>query len=182
MRSGKGQAFVIGSLIFSTLLILLFLATGPSILGSKTNANKFFSQTLEESTDIMNDAMRDNRSIGHTKRRMYSYNQFLERKSKEKGIKYRSYDLIVLPGKGDAAFINYYKHELDAKLWIDGSWTNITVSPEQSFETSFPTGKVSIKLIVQGEGSHSFDAVSPRLVKHSIMESEDENWENTLLG
>lgn len=172
-----------GSIIFSSLLILLFASSGPSVLGSETNTQRFFGQTLDTSSDVFNTAMQENRSIEKAKRRMYSYNRFLERKSLEKGISYRSYDIVVLPEKGEAVFINYYPTSLDTRIRINGDWNNQTVQTSQSRQFSFKSGKTDVNLVVDNlNDEHSFTASNPKLVKHSVMESGDETWENTLLG
>lgn len=179
----KGQVFILGSVLFSVFLLLVFTITGPSLLSAPTNTQLFFSQTLEESSTSFNNALEQNHSSEHIERRLYSYDRFLERASRKKGIEYSAYNLIVLPSKGKAVFINLFPSSLDARLKTGGSWTNQTVAPEQSFSTSFTPGTVHVKLVVDGRNeSHSLDAATPKLVKHSVMNSTDESWENTLIG
>lgn len=176
----KGQAFIMGSVVFSLLLILPFLATGPSIQGPGTVTRHFFSHTLDKSSVALNEGLSENRSIGKAKRTVYSYDRFLERSSLEKGIDYYSYTLVVLPDKGEAVFINYFDSSLDVKLYT-GSWTNQTVAAKQSLVTSFSSGTVKVDLEVKGN-NHEFDAATPRMLKHSVMNSTGESWKNTLLG
>ncbi|MFB6166995.1 MAG: hypothetical protein ABEJ62_01905 [Candidatus Nanohaloarchaea archaeon] len=179
----KGQSFVIGAIIFSLLVVLVYLNTGPELINPGASTQGFFSQSLEESSSAFNDALEDNRSAKYTARRMQSYDRFIERTAKEKGITYSSYTLVLLPGEGEAGFINHYPGSLEARLKTGGGWKNETVAPGQSFYTSFSPGLQHFHLEIAGRNeTYSLDAATPRIVKHSMMESSGETWENTLVG
>lgn len=179
----KGQSFIIGAMIFSLLILLVYLNTGPELINPGSSTQNFFSQSLEESSDAFNDALEKNSSAEYVTRRMQSYDRFLERTSREKGIEYSSYSLVILPQEGEAGFVNLFADSLDVRLKTGSGWTNRTVDPRQSFYTTFNPGLQHVHLDVAGRNeTYSLDAATPRLVKHSVMKSSGETWENTLVG
>lgn len=183
INKGKGQSFVIGAVIFSLLATLVFLSTGPELLDPGIKTRNFFSQTLQESGNTYNTALKQNTSVVHIRRRMQSYDRFLDRQSLERGIEYSSYSLIIHPDRGEAAFLNMFPENLEVKLRINGDWHNRTVAPKQGFSTSFKPGIASVHLKVKDrEENYRFDSSTPKLVKHSVMVSSGETWENTLVG
>lgn len=181
--SRKGQSFIIGALVFSLLVTLVFLSTGPSIVSPDATTQGFFSQTLEESSNAFNNALLENQSATHVRQRMQSYDRFVERQAVSRRIEYSSYSLVVIPERGEASFLNYFPAALDVSLRLDGDWTNRTVASGQGFTTTTTPGKISVYLeIPERDEEYRMDAGTPRLVKHSIMESSGEKWENTLVG
>lgn len=179
----KGQSFIIGAMIFSLLVALVFISTGPMIRSTDTSTKEFFSQTLDESTRAFNDAIVENVSAHHLRRRMQSYDRFIERQALSRGIDYSTYSLVIVPSRGEAVFFNAFPQTLKVSLLTDSDWKNRTVGPGQGLSTTFSPGQVSVKLLVENRNeSYELDASSPRLVKHSVMEASDEKWENTLVG
>ncbi len=178
----KGQTFILGSIIFSLFLVIAFIATGPVILTPETGVSTYFSQTLGESSNVFNHALEKERSAEHISTRIHRYDRFVERRALEKGITYETYTLVVLPQEGEARFTNLMDEDLDVSLYT-GSWEDYEIEQGQNLSTTFEPGTVSVELVVDNlDKEHSFDASTPRLLKHSVMESEGERWENTLLG
>ncbi len=180
----KGQVFILGSFIFISLFLTVVLSTGPVITNNPTpDTPDFFSQTLDETSTVFNKALEENRSIQHVKRRLYSYDRFLERRSKAKGIEFSSYHVVLMPDEGEAAFINYFDRSLDIKMKAGDKWSNATVESLQSNMTSFEAGRTELTLIVDElDGDHTMEAATPKLLTRSQMESSDETWINTLVG
>lgn len=177
----KGQSFIIGAMVFSLLVTLVFISSGPTLRNPDTGTKEFFSQTLDESSNVFNNALEENTSAGHLRRRMQSYDRFVDRQATSRGIDYSTYSLLVVPEEGKATFFNGFQGTVDVSLRTDGNWKNQTVAPDQGFSTSFSPGKVSVKIEVKNrDESYELDAASPRLVKHSVMKARDETWENTL--
>lgn len=178
----KGQSFIIGAVVFSLLAALVYLTTGPTLLGPGIGTQKFFSHTLSESGEAFNDALEENSSATHIRRRMESYDRFVERQALSRGIDYQSYTLVVLPDEGEAEFYSFYTSEMWANLSIDGDWTNRSLTEGQGFEKEFTPGQVELHLVTGENESTSLTAATPALVKHSVMESSGERWEDTLVG
>lgn len=183
MKKREGQSFLMGSIVFSLLATLVFLTTGPTLLGPGINTQQFFSQTLGESSHAFNDALAEEKSATHIRRRMESYDRFIERQSLARGIDYSSYSLILLPGEGEAVFYSFYPGLLDINLLVNGDWTNRTIAPGQGFTESFSPGRAKIYLEAPDRNdTASLEASNPGIVKHAVMESEGERWENTIIG
>lgn len=180
----KGQVFVMSSVIFSSILLLSFVSTGPVFTGNPTpDTQEYFAQSLEETTAAFNSALQDNFTIEKAERRVYSYDRFLERRSKPKGIDYRAYHVLVVPESGNATFVNYFNRSVGIELRVDGSWKNTTVYPLNSTEKNFSPGRVNVHLEVDSfNNTHDFDAASPRILTYGEMESEDETWKNSYIG
>lgn len=179
----KGQSFIIGAMVFSLLVTLVFISTADTFRNADTSTREFFSQTLEESSSVFNTALEDNQSASHLRRRMQSYDRFVERQSVTRGIDYSSYSLIVIPGKGELVFFNSFPGPLDVSIRTNSDWKNRTVGSGQGLSKTFSPGKVSVNLEVESRGeSYELDVASPRLLKHSVMKATDEKWENTLVG
>jgi hypothetical protein len=179
----KGQSFIIGAMVFSLLVTLVFISTGSTLRNADTSTRDFFSQTLDESSNAFNDALEDGKSADHLRRRMQSYDRFVERQALSRGIDYSTYSLVVVPDRGEAAFFNAFPGTLEVSLRTEGNWKNRTVGPGQGLSTTFSPGQVSVNLVVENrDESYELEASSPRLVKHSVMTASDEKWENTLVG
>lgn len=182
MAVRKGQSFIVGAVIFTAVIALAFTTTGPSL--SDDGSTKFyFGQTLEKSASAANTALKNNKSIDSVKRSLYRYDNFLERRSKTRGITYISYSLFLLPEEGKGVFINRYGEELQPRILIDSNWQNFTVRSSENHRFSFTEYSRSYTLnFTDKEDSYRFYASTPKLLKKSVMESENERWENTLVG
>jgi len=179
----KGQAFIIGAVIFSLLLLLVFTTTGPKIVDQPAETQPYFFKTLSESSSIFNSAMEENYSIRYVRSEMQSYDSFVERRSLEKGIDYSSYDIVVFPKKGEAVFTNKMDENLDVRLKTDDWENDSSLGTGQSLNNSFPSGTISIDLrLAERDENHTFTASTPKLLKKSVMDSEGETWEDVLLG
>lgn len=182
MAGRVGQVFVMAAVIFSALVLLAFLPIGPSLSRvADPNFRLYFGQSFQETSEVYNQALADNRSALSAERALYRHNRFVEERAGDKGIDYRGYQLAVLPGKGEAVLINYQERSESVKVLAAGTWTNETLESRQSIRVEFPAGKRHFGLRIAGD-QYSFDAATPRIVYWAEMEATGETWENTYIG
>lgn len=178
----KGQVFVIGALIFSSLLIATFSAIDTSVESPESLFNTYYSQSLSETSTAFNNGLEESNDPDHLRRKLYSYDRFVESRASEKGVRYSSINFIVLPSKGEAVLINYRDQPTDVKISLNGDWTNTTVDAYQWLDLSFNPGTVGVRVKVENPPiDKSFDASTHRLMNYARMERENEIWSNSVV-
>ncbi|WP_414836494.1 hypothetical protein [Candidatus Nanohalococcus occultus] len=178
----KGQAFILGTVVFTSLFLIALLPSGPQIRsGDTSNIQSFFQKSFNEQKKMFNNEIGRNNSAKHLTRKLYVYNQFIKQSTGLKGGSYRSYQFFVLPGKDEGVFINFQPENIDVSVF-DGAWENTTVESFQYEEYSLNTdGNVSLELT---EKSHSYEfrAYKPRLVFWMEMRRQTQSVENRYTG
>lgn len=177
----KGQAFILGSVIFTSLFLLAVLPSGPQIRsGDSANIQSFFHKSLDEEKRAFNQELKQNKSADHLKRKLYVYNQFIKQSIGLKGGSYRSYHFFTLPENGEAVFINYQDEKTDVGVY-DGSWNNSTLEPYQFKEYSISEGNVTLEV---SKPDHSYDLrnFKPSLVLWMKMTRQSQTVEDRYTG
>lgn len=177
----KGQIFVIGAILFTSLIIILFLTTAELPPESDTGETKhLFENSMQKAPEKLNQAIKQNKSIETVSEHLYSLNRFIERSSISKGTEYGSSQLAVLPQEGKTVFINYRNSNEDLRLKINDDWHNVTVLPKQQFTEGFDPGKTEFRIYLPEKGiDQKFTASSPRLFNMMKMSSQNQIWINS---
>lgn len=177
----KGQVFSIGAIIFSSLLLLTVFAFQGQEYRSGDTVKNYFSNLLEKQPEVLNQQLKQNYSAEKIERKMYSFNRFAKTASSRKGLEYSSFQLLVLPEKEKALFINYRPNSTTLNFTA-GTSTEITVQPLQNRETGispdissfkFYSGELDINETVEVDG--------PTLIGHMHIWNSDEEWRNYII-
>lgn len=183
-NSSKGQVFTITATLLISLIILLFITTVdiPQQQDSSTFKN-WFDNSFQNVPFVFNEAIEERNSIENTRNDLYSYSQFIERRSRSKGIVFSSSYLLVLPEDGEAIYINYQDSSIDANLKTGSSWTNSTISSMQNLKVSYTSGRTDFRLIVPSHNvDETFTASNPRVFSRMRMSSNNQIWINSALN
>ncbi|MFB6215535.1 MAG: hypothetical protein ABEJ72_00980 [Candidatus Aenigmatarchaeota archaeon] len=176
----KGQVFIIGALLFSSLMLMVFFATGNVVQGQSSSLfQDYYSQSFSETATVFNQALEESSDPEYIKRELYSYDRFVEVRSNQKGIDYSSMNFFVMPQKGKAVLINYQDTSVEANVSFDGNPQNVSVGSGQWHEFSFTKG--TVKVVLETDKPFidtNFDTSSPRLVNYARMARENEIWTN----
>lgn len=158
-----GQVFVMSAIIFSSIVLLAVISTQQA---TTTNNNAdfqtYFQSILERQPEIVDAGLKNNYSIASAKREAYSFNRFVERRSTSKSLSYNALQLIMLPEKQEAVFINYRREMTSFNLYGD-SWTNETLNPYQSAAFAIQ-GEGEYRLIIEEANvDRKFNASKPSI-------------------
>lgn len=178
----KGQAFVLGAVIFTSLFLVALLPSGPSIQsGGSASIQEFYDRSYQQRINVFNQELAENRSVDHVKRKLYVYDRFIERSAGRKGASFYSYDFLVLPEDGEALFINHMDREIEVDV-NDGSWTNTTVEASQFQEYDISSGENVTVRIPEFSNTHELSAEKPSMAFWMRMERQSQSVERTYTG
>lgn len=183
-KSSKGQVFTITATLLISLIILLFISTtNISQEQDSTTFKNWFDNSFQNIPEVFNGAIKEHNSIENARNDIYSYNQFIERRSRSKGIVFSSNYLLVFPEEGKATYINYHDSSVDFNLKTGSSWTNSTIDSMQNLEISYSSGHRDFRLVVPSHNiDESFKASNPRIFGRMRMSSNDQVWINSALN
>lgn len=176
----KGQAFIIGALIFTALSLLVLTTSLQDFTTADSEApRRFYERALLEVSEPMNQEIDSDYSIKTLTREIYGFNSFVERRAAQKGMEYNAVQIIVVPDSNKARLINYREKEKQFNLSINGDWKNKSVKSGNWLESSFTGEKATVKIIIPSESySKEFDAYSPRLFHRVEISDLNEIWVN----
>jgi hypothetical protein len=182
VKRRKGQVFSLAAILFSGLVVLAMLPSGPSIQ-NQANNRESFQQIASEKTDAFNAALSENKSVKQLRENMYQFNRFNDLRSGRASSSYRSVDAMILPAEGKALVINYRPSKLNYSLYVADSWINQTLDPRQYNSTDFTPGNTDVRLEIEPVSESAiFNATRPRHYYWLRIESDDETWENSFVG
>lgn len=178
----KGQAFVLGAVIFTSLFLVALLPSGPSIQsGGSSNIKGFYDRSYQQRINAFNQELAENGSIDHVKRKLYVYDRFIGRSAGRKGASYMSYDFVILPGKGEAIFLNHADRDLEVDVY-DGSWNNSTVESSQFKKYDLSATDNVILHTPELTNTHQIIAQKPSLAFWMRMKRQSQSVERTYTG
>lgn len=184
LGSSKGQVFTVTATLLISLIIIMFIST--TNLQPEQDSSTFrnwFDKSFENIPNVFNSAIEEENSINNAKKDIYSYNQFIERRSRSKGIDYTSSYFLIFPDSGEAIFINYQESDKEVNIMTGSSWSNTTVGPKQELELSYTPGQTDFSLIIPSDDiDESFTASNPRIFGRMRMSSNDQVWINSGLN
>ena len=182
--TSKGQVFTITATLLISLIIVLFISTID--VQPEQNSNNFrnwFENSFQNIPNVFNIAITEENTLNNAKKDIYSYNQFIERRSRSKGIDFTSSYFLVFPDSGEASFINYQNSEKEVNIMTGSSWSNNTLGPKQELELSYTPGQTGFRLIIPSDDiDESFTASNPRIFGRMRMSSNDQVWINSGLN
>jgi len=181
----KGQVFVISAVLFSSLVVLLFLTTADtSQIQQQNTVRDFYDNVFNGAPEKMNSGLEKNYSIRSARNSIYSYSRFIDRSSASKGIKFEASYLVVMPQKGRSLFINYQDSSEKLRLYNSKTgWKNNTVTSKQYIENSFSEGSTDFRVLIPGKNvDRNFTATSPRLFSSMKVSAQNQIWINSELS
>jgi len=183
-NSSKGQVFTITATLLISLIILLFITTTDISQEQDSSTFKnWFDNSFQNIPFVFNGAIKEHNSIENARNDLYSYNQFIERRSRSKGIVFSSSYLLVFPKDGKATYINYQDSSIEINLKTDSSWTNSTIDSMQNLKVSYTSGQTDFRLIVPSHNvDEAFTASNPRVFGRMRMSSNNQIWINSALN
>lgn len=182
MEMRDGQAFILGSVIFTSLFLIAVLPSGPQVeSGSSGNIQDFFLKSFDQQKQMFNHEMKENQSADHLKRKIYVYNQFIQQSAGLKGGSYSAYHFFLLPEKGEAVFINFQDRETDVSVH-DGSWNNSTIKSYQFRKYSIEAdGNVTLE-VSNPDHSYELRSFKPMLAFWMKMTRQSQSVEDRYTG
>ncbi len=179
----KGQTFIIGAVILASLVIMVYSSySGFFTQPSTDETQRFFERTLHEPGDTFDRALKENYSVKYVEEELYSWNSFVDRRAREKGMEYGAVNLFVIPERGKTVLINYQDSAQEVNLTVNGDTLRTEVEPLQKKEKSFSSSSASINLEMRDKGiNRSFDAYNPRILTFTEISTTDERWRNHVL-
>ena len=178
----KGQTFIMGTVIFSGIMMLVLFNAGPEFLTDpESHARDLFTQSLEETSHALNEGLQNSDNINDWKKDTYSYESKINSFAQGRGLEYGSYILIFKPDAGEAVFINYQMESVQMELEINGEFYSENVEARQNFQSSFDPGAANMNLTVDGR-EHSHSKSTPGFIKRSYMENDQERWTGSMTG
>lgn len=178
----KGQTFIMGTVIFSGIMMLVLFSTGPEFLTDpESHARDLFTQSLEETPHALNQGLQNSESIDDWKKDAYSYESSINSFASGRGLEYGSYILIFKPDSGEAVFINYQLESIETEIEINGDSQSETVEALQSFQVDFEAGSADIELNVEGR-EHSHSKSTSGFIKRAYMANNQERWTGSITG
>lgn len=184
MELNKGQSFTMSAVILSaTMIIIAVNVNFGSFHTEGTTKQDYFSQKLDQKPSVFNQAIRNNYSNKNIKKDVYTYNRFIERDSRSRGLDYKALNFYILPEKGEYSVINYHNNSTEFSIMIDEVNENLTIEAFQWYEGDFEPGLKEVNVEFTEEGiNESFNASTPRSVNFMKMESEQEKWVNHVVN
>ncbi len=183
-RVRKGQTFIIGAVILASMIIMLYSTQiGVITTAESDEPRRFFERTLQEPSQVFEDAVKENRSVRNVKKELYSWNKFVSERARIKGLQYRAIHVFTLPSQGKTVVVNYQDSSQDLNLTVNGVKRNTDVGPYQFLTESFSGDKASVKLSLDGEEfSRSFESYNPRMLTFAEISSDGEIWRNHIIS
>ncbi|MFB6245045.1 MAG: hypothetical protein ABEJ03_01730 [Candidatus Nanohaloarchaea archaeon] len=182
LKTRRGQAFILGGVIFAALFLLAASPSGPSIeSGGSSDIRSYFQGAFQAERKLFNDEIGNNRSPEYLKRKIYVYSQFLEQSSGLKGAEFDSYHFLAVPDKEKAIFINYREEEASLTYW-NSSKHSFTVGSMQNQVLKIEEDQ-EINFTVEDLGrSHRIDLTRPRLVYWIKMRRDQQTVQRSYTG
>lgn len=166
----KGQVFVMSAVIFSALALLAITSTQQTYTStSEADIDTYFQSVLTQQPEIVDAGLKDGYSIESVKKKFYTFNRFVERRSRSKSISYEALQLIVLPEKDRAVVLNY-RPEMTSFQLEASSWYNHSLNPYQNTVMDVEGGEFYFN-VEELDVEESFNASRPTMFTHVRMES-----------
>ncbi len=177
----KGQAFIMMSLIFASLLVLLTIALAvqnPQL--ESAGIEDFHGNSLEKTSGVVNNGL-EKGSIKDVRKELYSFNSLIKRESQLRDADYRSVNAVMIPERGELLVINYQQQSEDISVDVNnGEWEieeETLGAEEYLIRRDLPQDELEVEILLEDTSIlESFEASSPRLFTHMRMEFGDEIW------
>jgi hypothetical protein len=177
-----GQFFTIAAVVLGSLLIGVSLSTSSSFVDESQAATaSYFDSAAQSASRAVDDALAGNDSAESIKRRLYRHHRMVELAAQRRGIDYRAKQLVVLPTRDEALYINYAPEPSRLELTAGGSSFRRQVDPRQSTTIGYgPATEIRVNITEQGVVER-FNATQTRSLAFLQISTRDDSLRRTVL-
>lgn len=186
----KGQVFIVGALIFASLLLsIVVVVQGGELFYSGGNApSKFFDRSVAEFPAAANNALADNSSVYSVRRDVHSFMEFQVYTGRSRGMETRAHALVLVPNStGVRAVVLNFRGSgpAEASLSVEGETRSLVMDSGTSRVVHFGSVPETFDVdfgLESGESfDHSFTASRKRMtaLQSLSVSSESQTWVDT---